>query len=147
MRPKAKGPLWTCPKCEQTFVTRNIWHSCTQFTVDEFFRKRDPGHKKLYRAFLKFVRKCGPVSVNINKTRISFQSRVRFAGVPRLTKEGLIGGFWLKRRIHSPRFTHVEFLPPNNYIYQFRINREEDLDAEVLSWLREAYKVGRQETR
>lgn len=147
MRPKTKRPLWTCPQCRQSFVTKNILHSCTRFTLDEFFRRKDSGNRKLYRAFLRFVRKCGPVRVNINKTRISFQARVRFAGVPRVTKDGLIGGFWLKRRIESPRFTHVEFLPPNNYIYQFRINREEDLDAEVLCWLREAYKIDRQETR
>jgi hypothetical protein len=139
-----KPPLWTCPRCKQKFVTRNIWHSCTSFSVDDFFRSA-PQHKKLYRAFLKLVRKCGPVRVNINKTRISFQARVRFAGIPRVTNDGLVGGFWLKHRIESPRFTRVEFLPPNNYLYQFRITSEKGLDAEVLTWLREAYKIGMQE--
>jgi hypothetical protein len=138
-----KPPLWTCPRCKQKFVTRNIWHSCATFSVDDFFGNA-PEHKKLYRAFLKLVRKCGPVTVNINKTRISFQARVRFAGIPRLTKDGLIGGFWLKHRIESLRFTRAEFLPPNNYLYQFRITSEKDLDAEVLSWLRQAYKIGMQ---
>jgi len=144
MEKERKRSLWTCPCCRQKFVTKNIWHSCSSFTVDEFFRKKAPAHKKLYRAFLKVVRKCGPVKVNVNKSRISFQARVRFAGIPRVTKDGLVGGFWLKHRIHSPRFTRVEFLPPNNYIYQFRIARDEDLDAEVLAWLREAYRVGQQ---
>ena len=125
-------------------MTRNTWHSCTSFTVDDFFSKKVAVHKKLYRAFLKLVRKCGPVKVNVNKSRISFQARVRFAGIPRVTKDGLVGGFWLKQRIESPRFIRVEFLPPNNYIYQFRITSEKDLDAEVLAWLRKAYKVGRQ---
>lgn len=46
--------------------------------------------------------------------RISFQARVRFAGIPRVTKDGLVGGFWLKHRIESPRFTRVEFLPPSS---------------------------------
>ena len=82
--------------------------------------------------------------MNVNKSRISFQARVRFAGIPRVTKDGLVGGFWLKHRIESPRFIRVEFLPPNNYIYQFRRRSEKDLDAEVLAWLRKAYKVGQQ---
>jgi hypothetical protein len=140
-----RKPLWTCPKCKQRFVTKSLWHSCTSLTVDEFFRGKNSSHKKLYRAFLRFVRQCGPVRVNLNKTRISFQSRVRFAGIPRVTRDGLIGGFWLKRRIQSPRFTHVEFIPPNNYVYQFRINSQQDLDGEALNWLREAYRVGQQE--
>lgn len=144
MEKERKRPLWTCPRCGQKFVIRNIWHSCTSFTVEEFFKKRVPAHKKLYRAFLKLVRKCGPVKVNVNKSRISFQARVRFAGIPRVTKDGLVGAFWLKHRIESPRFIRVEILPPTNYLYQFRITSERDLDAEVLSWLREAYKIGQQ---
>ena len=144
MEKARKRPLWTCPQCRQEFVTRNLWHSCTSFTVDEFFNKKGLGHKKLYQAFLKLVRKCGPVKVNVNKSRISFQARVRFAGIPRVTKDAIIGGFWLKHRIESPRFTRVEHLPPTNYLYQFRITSEKDLDAEVLAWLREAYKVGQQ---
>ena len=83
--------------------------------------------------------------MNVNKSRISFQARVRFAGIPRVTKNGLVGGFWLKHRIESPRFSRVEYLRPNNYVYQFRIMSEKDLDAEVLAWLREAYKVGQQQ--
>jgi Domain of unknown function (DUF5655) len=137
--------LWACPRCRQTFVTKNMWHSCSSLTVQEFLRKKPPGHKKLYHSFLKLVRKCGPVKVNVNKSRISFQARVRFAGIPRVTKDGLIGGFWLKHRIESARFTHVEYLPPNNYLYQFRITSEKDLDTQVLAWLREAYKVGQQQ--
>src|SRR6516162_1477725 len=116
--------------------SRSMTSSVREFPV--------PVRKNLYRAFLKLVRKCGPVKVNVNKSRISFQARVRFAGIPRVTKDGLVGGFWLKHRIESPRFIRVEFLPPNNYIYQFRITSEKDLDAEVLAWLRKAYKVGQQ---
>ena len=125
MEKERKRPLWTCPRCRQKFVIRNIWHSCTSFTVEELFKKEPPAHKKLYRAFLKLVRKCGPVKVNVNKSRISFQARVRFAGIPRVTKDGLVGAFWLKHRIESPRFIRVEILPPNNYFYQFRITSEE----------------------
>lgn len=145
MQKQRKRPLWICPRCGQKFVIRNIWHSCTSFTVEEFFRKKALAHKKLYRAFLKRARKCGPVRVNVNKYRISFQARVRFAGIPRVTKESVVGGFWLKHRTESPRSTRVEYLPPNNYLYQFRITSEKDLDGEVLAWLREAYKVGQQE--
>jgi hypothetical protein len=119
-----------------------MWHSCVRSTTADFFRGRDPNLKGLYRQFLSFVRQNGPVRVNVTKTRISFQARVRFAGIAALRKDALVAGFWLKRRIHSPRFTNVEFIPPNNYVYQFRLASPSDLDAEVAGWLREAYEVG-----
>ena len=24
----AQRPLWTCPRCGKSYVTRNMWHSC-----------------------------------------------------------------------------------------------------------------------
>jgi hypothetical protein len=119
-------------------------HSCVRLTTAEFFRGADPRLERLYDEFLRFVRRFGPVTVNVNKTRISFQGRVRFAGVAGLRKDALVAGFWLKRRIASPRFTTVEFIPPNNYVYRFRLADRADLDAEVEAWLREAYEVGAQ---
>lgn len=142
--PKRTPPLWACPRCRQTLVTKNIWHACSSSSVEELLSKKPPGHKKLYHSFLKLLRQCGPVNVNVNKSRISFQARVRFAGIPRVTKDGLVAGFWLKHRIESARFTRVDYLPPDNYLYPFRITNEKELDAQVLAWLREAYKVGQQ---
>lgn len=109
-----RPPLWTCPKCRQRFVTRNMWHSCVRSTAAHFFRDRDPRLRQLYRAYLAFVRRIGPVTVNVTKSRISFQGRVRFAGVAAVRKDALVAGFWLKRRIESPRFGRVEFIPPDN---------------------------------
>ncbi|HEV2818031.1 MAG TPA: DUF5655 domain-containing protein [Allosphingosinicella sp.] len=139
-------PLWTCPSCGQSFVTRNLWHSCCQLTEEEFFGGREP-QRALYRAFRAFVERCGPVTVNINKTRISFQGRVRFAGVPRVTKDGLVCGFWLKRRIESPRFARVEHFPPSDYVYSFKLSDPAQLDDEAAAWLAEAYEVGMQRWR
>ena len=135
-------PLWACPKCRQRFVTQHMWHSCVRSTAAHFFSGRDPKLRQLYRDFLKFVRDIGPITVNVTKTRISFQHRVRFAGVAGLRKDALIAGFWLKRRIYSRRFSSVEFIPPDNYVYRFRLASPSDLDAEAGRWLAEAYHVG-----
>jgi hypothetical protein len=136
-------PLWKCPKCRQRFVTRNLWHSCVRLTVAEFFRDK-PDLKVLYGEFLRFVRQVGPVTVNVNKTRISFQGRVRFAGVVRTKKNALICGFWLKRRILDRRLSRIEFIPPNNYVYEFELKDPKGLDEQVREWLEEAYEVGAQ---
>jgi hypothetical protein len=50
----------------------------------------------------------------------------------------------LKRRISSPRFSRVELLGKRDWVYQFVLRNEEELDGEVRGWIREAYDVGRQ---
>jgi hypothetical protein len=136
-------PLWTCPDCAQTFVTRNASHSCVQFTLDGFFGDRR-AQRQLYKALLELVRRFGPVTVKVNKSRISFQARVRFATVARVTRSGLVCTFWLKREVVSPRITRVELYPPSNYVHEFKLTDASELDDELAAWLRDAYEVGLQ---
>jgi hypothetical protein len=136
-------PLWTCPECAQTFVTRNASHSCVQLTLNGFFGDRR-AQRQLYEALLELVRRFGPVTVNVNRSRISFQARVRFATVARVTRSGLVCTFWLKREVVSPRITRVELYPPSNYVHQFKLTDARELDDELAAWLRDAYEVGLQ---
>lgn len=139
----AKRSLWKCPACGQTFVTRKMWHSCVRLTEAGFFLGK-PKQRQLYRSFLQVARELGPITVNVTKSRVSFQARVRFAGVSRVLRNGIVCGFWLKRRIDSPRFSKIEFIPPGNYVYQFKLFDEAELDKEVRGWLAEAYRIGLQ---
>ncbi|MGQ0661694.1 DUF5655 domain-containing protein [Sphingosinicella sp.] len=120
-----------------------MWHSCVRRSVEDFFADHED-KRPLYDAFLALVERFGPVTVNVSKTRISFQMRVRFAGVSGIRRNGLVCGFWLKRRIDSPRFSRVEHLPPGDYVYQFRLRDPGELDDEVAGWIEEAAMVGRQ---
>jgi hypothetical protein len=121
-----------------------MWHSCSQHNLDEHF-KRKPAHiRKLFDAWLNFVKQFGEVTVIPQKTRISFQVRVRFAGA-RIRKNWVECGFWLKRQIKDERFSRVEKIPPRDYIYYFRLTDESQLDKTMKKYVREAYKVGCQE--
>ncbi len=138
-------PLWTCPRCGQRFVGRNMWHSCVRMTVQDHLRGKPKEVVDLYRRFARMVRELGPgVRTVPVKTHIAFMVRVRFAGAT-VQRRGIRGGFWLKRSIDSPRFVKVEFILPDNYIYSFRVRSPDDLDEEVRRWLAEAYRVGCQE--
>ena len=84
-----------------------------------------------------------PVTVNATKSRISFQARMRFAAVERPRRTQLNVHFVLTRAIESERL-RVEFIEPRYYVHRLVLRTPSDVDAEVRSWLAEAYAVGEQ---
>jgi hypothetical protein len=128
-------------------VQRNLWHSCGPWTVEGFLEGKGPRARELFDAFVALVREVGPFTFAPAKTRVGFMVRVRFAGVMRLSDRGMTCGFWLKRRVDSPRFTKVEHLERDDWLYTFRVTDPAELDDEVRGWMREAYDVGRQAHR
>jgi uncharacterized protein DUF5655 len=100
--------------------------------------------RELYDAWVALVGEFGPFEQVPTKSRIAFMVRVRFAGVARTRRDGLVCGFWLKRQISSPRFSKVEHLGKRDWVYQFVLRDVDELDDEVRGWIREAYDVGRQ---
>ncbi|MBZ5537647.1 MAG: DUF5655 domain-containing protein [Acidobacteriia bacterium] len=141
--PKVR-PLWRCPKCRRPFANRNQSHSCGHFTVREQLKGKNPQVISLYRRFAAMVRRCGPVILAPTKTLIGFQVKMAFADV--MFKRNWLDAYViLARRLENPRFTLILSLSPRNHIHYFRIRSPNELDREVMQWLREAYKVGRQE--
>ena len=51
--------------------------------------------------------------------------------------------FWLKRR-STRRASKRELLGRSDWVYQFVLRDERELDDEVRGWIREVYEVGRQ---
>jgi hypothetical protein len=143
-RAATSRPLWTCPRCGNQFVNRNQFHSCASYSLDDLFRGKPPRIRQLFDRFRSMVERLGPVKLLPYRHKIGFMVRVRFAGaVPK--KEWLEVGFWLPRRVSSPRFRRVETITPRAHVHLLRISHPSELDREVGGWLREAYAVGRQE--
>jgi len=141
---RSKRRLWTCLKCGARFVTRNIYHGCGAFSVRKFLAGKGPRARRFYKKFYALVKRCGPVSVAPTKTRVAFMVRVRFAGVNRISNRGMTASFALPRKLESPRIQRVEHPVRRWYVHYFRVSSPEELDEEVLEWLRESYKMGEQ---
>ena len=154
MKPKAKqqhprsksskqAPLWRCPNCNERFVTKNMWHSCGKFDLEELFARSEPHVMKLFQKYERMIRTCGPVRMIPQKTRVVFQVRVRFAGAyPR--KSHFVASFALPYRANDPRFIRIEKYAEHFQGHSFRVSSEADLDQRVQDWLCESYKVGAQ---
>jgi hypothetical protein len=136
-------PLWKCSKCGRLFANRNQSHFCFRHTLREHLAGKSPRAIALFREFAHLVKRCGPVRVVPEKTRIAFQVRMSFAAVT-LRQDRIVGHIVLARRLENPRFTKIEYISPRNHVHSFCFHSREELDREVLSWVREAYRVGQQ---
>jgi hypothetical protein len=134
--------MWQCPVCGQTFVTRNMPHSCQVVALDDHFAGRPAALREAFDAFVAAARENGPVTVNATKSRITVQARMRFAAVePR--RDYLRAHLVLKREIANERLA-VEHLEPDYYLHRFTLTAPSDVDDELKTWLAEAYHVGAQ---
>lgn len=140
----SKRPLWRCPRCGHRFVTKNLWHSCVRVSVGAHFRGKPAERKRTWDRWLATARKCGPVTAYAQKTRLVIQARVRFAGA--VVRVGHVdAGLWLRRRVEHPLLQQVEDFGKLGYGHHFRLEHPEDIDLELESLMREAYRVGTQE--
>lgn len=135
--------MWKCPRCKRSFANRNQSHFCGRHSPRDHLRGRTPHVIGLYREFARMLQRCGPVTVLPEKIRIAFHVRMSFAAVS-FRRDELCGHVVLARRLASPRFTKTYAVGPRNHVHEFRLRSLDEFDGEVLGWLREAYRVGRQ---
>lgn len=137
-----RRPLWQCPRCGHRFVTKNLWHSCLDVDVATHFVGRPPVLRRLYRAWLAFVRKQGgAVSVSPNRTRIAFMADVRFAGRSVL-KDRVRCSLALARPDRDARFVQVKEEVPGWRAHRFDLATPADLrllDAWLARRVRESW--------
>ena len=136
-------PLWQCPKCKRKFANRNQSHFCGNHDLEHHFEGKAREVREIYNAVLKAIRRCGPVTVLPEKTRIAFQVRMSFAQLTTRSK-WVDGHVVLARRFEQSRFRKIETISPRNHVHHFRLMSVADVDAEFESWLAEAYAVGEQ---
>ena len=137
--------LWRCPVCGQRFVTRNMPHSCQVVSVEDHFAAAEPGLRDLYDRLLATLREHGPVTVNATKSRIALQARMRFAGIDRPRRDHLVVSFVLTEPLRSARLRRVDYIPPYYYVHRLRLDRVEQIDAELERWLADAHRIGQQQ--
>jgi hypothetical protein len=136
--------LWTCPKCGHQFVSRNLWHSCGNYEIDDHFKDREAVLRETFDRLVEITSQCGPVTVYAQKTRIVFMMQVRFANLV-VRKHWLDFGLWLTHRVEHPLLIKTAVFGPNSFGLGFRLSRPEDIDDALEALIAEAYKTGLRE--
>ena len=111
------------------------------------FFDRMPDALPLYEALLRRMQaEIGEIQIKVQKTQISFYRRrmfgcVSFARVRRRAdcpQRWFTLTFGLDRRVDSPRIEAAAEPYPNRWTHHLLISEEEDIDGELMSWLRQA---------
>ncbi|MDH3206023.1 MAG: DUF5655 domain-containing protein [Gemmatimonadota bacterium] len=121
-----------------------MWHSCSNYTLDDHFENVQPEVRATFDRFLEAVNACGPVTVIPQKTRIAIQAEVRFAGCV-VRKQWLLVHLWLTRRTEHRLLQRVEAYGPRSFGHRFRLDEADDVDEALCILVREAYRVGLRE--
>ncbi len=139
--------LWTCPACARTFAAAGQVHTCRPLgDLDRHFARSEPAVRAAFDAVVAAARRCGPVEVLPQTSRIALHVRMSFAAfVPR--RRRLDGHVVLARRVDHVRFRRIEEFSRHNVLHAFHLYGPDDVDGEVRDWLAEAYRVGCQDHR
>ena len=121
-------------------------HDYYETDVLAFFAGR-PWALPLYEALFSQMEELFPeAAVKVQKSQISFYGRHLFAAVslPLRRKktwpeECLVVTFGLGSRVEDPRIAVAVEPYPNRWTHHVLLSRPEEVDGQLLDWLREAY--------
>jgi hypothetical protein len=135
--------LWRCPVCSRDFANRNQSHFCGRHSLDTHFEGRSPAVLALYRQFVALTKRCGPVRILPEKSRIAFQVRMSFAALM-LRRSHIVGHLVLASRQSRPFFPRIDTISPRNHVHHFVLRTPEDLSEDFADLVQTAYEVGEQ---
>ncbi|MDZ4719014.1 MAG: DUF5655 domain-containing protein [Roseiflexaceae bacterium] len=104
------------------------------------FAGGDPDVQATYERLLAVLEEIGPFRVEPKKTSIHIVRETGFAGVhPR--KRSLILNLRTAQPIQHARITKTEQVSRNRYHNEVKLEQPDDVDAEIIGWLRDAYET------
>src|SRR5437868_7496020 len=112
--------------------------SDTQYTVDDQFIGKAPSVRTVYDRLLAQLRTFGAVHEEPKKTSIHLANKSGFAAV-HTRKSYLILNIRSDQPIESPRIVKSERVSKSRYHQEVKLEVPEDVDAELLAWLKAAY--------
>lgn len=110
---------------------------------EAIFFSGKPEELALYECFRsRLLAEVGETHIKVSKTQITFSGKYGFAFVshPRRKKEkGILVSFGLFHRQQSDRIQYASEPYPNRWTHHMLVQRQEEIDEELMGWLKEAY--------
>lgn len=130
---------WTCPRCEREFSREGQAHTCVPSgTVEETFAGRPLVQREIYDALLARLDPVGETYVDAVSVGVFLRNDAKFAEVrPRARSVSLF--LVLPRTLAHPRVARHIRISPGRIAHVFVLTSVDDVDAELSTWLTEAY--------
>lgn len=136
--------MWICPLCNQQFVNNNQLHSCLDKTLSDFLDGKPAVTTSLFWYFVKRYQELGNITLHPTKSMIAFASMTRIAYITRLGRDFVDIVFPFKNAYPDNLCFHKIAQVPgsNQYNHHFRLQNEDDINDEVISYMKLAYQQG-----
>ena len=110
------------------------------YTEAIHLKDKQPIVTKIYERLINELQKFGPVKIEPKKTSIHLGNRFGFAGV--YTRKGYINlEVHLNYKLTSGRVSKVEQASANRFHHTIKLMTEKEIDKELITWLKQAYKL------
>lgn len=111
-------------------------------SVDHLFEGKTPELRATYEQLINRVQEFGEVRIAPKQTSIHLEKNSGFAGVhPRKSYFNL--EFRTDYKIDDPRVTRTQQLSARRFEHTVRVEKESDVDAQLLGWLKDAYTLSK----
>ena len=113
----------------------------TTQAVDALFAGKDAVVPAIYRRLIEVLHALGPFQEEPKKTSIHLVHTSGFAGIhPR--KSFLYLNLRMDRPLQGERVAKSEQVSKNRYHNEVKVTAPDDVDGELIEWLKEAYALG-----
>jgi len=132
--------LWTCPKCKRQFEKKNQAHSCVRFPLANHFKNKDYAQSLFEHLKKEIIKNVGPVKIESLPCCIHLVSRYTFGAVWAL-KDGIRIDFRTDYKIKTRKSYRMIRMSANRYLYYFDIKNKQEIDRELLGWIKQSYRL------
>jgi hypothetical protein len=138
---RARSARWRCPDCGRGFARRRQPHSCKRLPIEEHFPAGGISRPLLDALVAAIRADVGPCELLSLPCCIHLTATEDFLAV--LPKRDQVEvRFTLHRRVHGPRIVACAQTSRSAYKHRVDVAAVEDIDAELLAWIGEAYHLG-----
>lgn len=136
--------MWTCPLCNRVFIKKQQYHSCNENTLADFLKGKSLLSIELLEHFIDEYKNIGNISIHTTKSMISISNKTGIAYVIQLGKNFIDIVFPFKQAYQDNLcFIKIKQVPGSNqYNHHFRMFLKEDINEEVIVYMKKAFKEG-----
>lgn len=134
--------MWKCPKCGREFNKEKQSHSCVVYPIKNHFKDKEKGQHLFELLVKKIEKEIGEVKIESLPCCIHFVSSYTFSGVW-ISNDKIRIDFRVDYQLKSKRVVKEVRLSKNRTIYYIDIESEEDIDKELLKWIKDSYHLNK----